>query len=83
MPVYKYPPVSVTTKRTAACPVCGKKATRSWTVTHTVSPFNVNEDGRPRTATEVRAQVRAEANAWNPDPSLFTHRACEESRDAE
>lgn len=79
MPTYTFPPISLTAKRTGKCPVCGKRVTRSRTITHTVNPWNKNPDGTVRTHTEVGEAVRDEANAWVPD---FTHTACEETPDA-
>lgn len=62
--------------RRARCPGCGKATTRSRTFEMTVSPFNKNPDGTVRTPSEVAAAVRAEADAWQPDPGLFRHSAC-------
>lgn len=67
--------------RKGACPGCGKQVTRSRTFEHTVNPFNCTGEGadrREKTWEEVRADVRAEADAWVPD---FTCRECEDAQD--
>lgn len=46
------------------CPVCEKPGrVRTLTVEHTVNPFNKNEDGSVKTATEVMRSAQAEAEA--------------------
>lgn len=63
------------------CPVCGKKVTRTRTFEHTVNPFNCTGEGdarRPKTWDEVRADVKAKADAWKPD---FTCQACDFAHD--
>lgn len=63
----RYEPVQVPVERKGECPSCGKKVTRRRTFEHTVNPFNKNPDGTVRTYAEVLAQVKAEANEWEPD----------------
>jgi hypothetical protein len=53
------------------CPRCGKPTTRSMKFTHTVNPFNKNSEGFIKTREEVRADTKAEAEAWEPD---FSHK---------
>lgn len=77
---YTYDEVGHPATRTGACPTCGKKTRRSRTFTQTVNPFNKNEDGTMKTYTEVRADVRADAEAWNPDPGVFEHQKCRDER---
>jgi hypothetical protein len=49
-------------EHTFTCPSCGKaNRKRSFTVEHTVNPFNKNPDGSVRTASEVSANARAAA----------------------
>ena len=42
------------------CFICGKKATRTITVEHTINPWNCNEDGSQKTREEVRKNVQSE-----------------------
>lgn len=39
------------------CTVCGRKRKRSFTVAHTVNPYNKKDDGTPKTREEVTADV--------------------------
>lgn len=62
-----------TTKR-GACPVCGKRRTRTNTFTATVNPFNRDPDtSQPRTPAQVRAVLAAKAEAWEPDFACAGH----------
>lgn len=67
---YVFEPVMTRRSISGKCPNCGKRVTRSRTFEHTINPFNRNADGAPKTYSEVRADVVAEADAWVPD---FTH----------
>jgi hypothetical protein len=61
-----------------ACPVCGKKRTRSGMLTQTMSPFNRDpESGAPRTDRQIRAALAVEAEGWVPDFSCQTHEPAE------
>jgi len=63
--------------RTGPCPGCGRKTRRNRTFTETINPFNkIADKSRPKTPAEVRASVRAKAQAWQPDPEVFRHDAC-------
>jgi len=70
-----FPTVNTTRQRTGKCTYCGKRTVRRQSFTHTINPFNRNEDGSIRTPEEVRACVNGEADAWIPD---FDHYACKE-----
>lgn len=80
MPTIVFTGPAVTTARTGLCPTCGEKTRRSRTFQHTVNPFNRRPDGSPKTWTEVRADVEAEAAAWTPDPAVFEHDRCQAAR---
>lgn len=69
-PTYTFPPINAYRLLVGNCPICGKQTKRSRKFTHTVNPFNVNEDGTVKTPAQVRESVNAEADAWVPD---FTH----------
>lgn len=64
-------PASVTFK----CVGCGKRRTRKQTFWATANPFNRHKNGRPKTPAEVRADVQAEARAW--EKSTKTCATCE------
>lgn len=73
----RFEPVKTMRRASGACPVCGKKTTRSRTFEHTVSPFNRNTNGQVKSREEVRADVHDEAEAWQPD---FRHPVCREAQ---
>lgn len=68
-----YEVVRVRRTYVGTCPVCGKKATRSRTFEQSVNPFNITDDGRPKTRAEVRADAEHRADMYTP---YFTHTAC-------
>ena len=68
--------VKATAKRTGKCPHCSRRVTRSRSFTQTVSPFNKNADGTPKTWAEVRQAVDAEAARWDPPAFAFVHYTC-------
>lgn len=74
-------------ERTGPCTICEKPTRRTMTFGATVSPFNKIDDPaepdgrRPKTPAEVRADVRAQAEAWAPEPALFDHERCRAERD--
>lgn len=64
-------------KRRFTCPSCGKEnRVRTFTVEHTVNPFNKNEQGHIRTPSEVRARAqeaaREEAARFDKAPLCAT-----------
>lgn len=44
--------------------VDGKRRTKRHKVTHTINPWNRNDDGTVRSREEVTARVEAELQAW-------------------
>lgn len=81
MTTYHFSGPQVTARRTGTCPTCGKKVTRSRTFEATVNPFNRHPvEDRPKTWDEVRADVRTEADAWDPNPEVFEHTRCRGDR---
>lgn len=73
---YTFTPITVRRSKKGLCPVCGKRAQRSRTFTHTVNPYHpaLSPTMSQQAAEEaVRNAVKAEADAWVPD---FTHTAC-------
>ena len=48
--------------------VNGKKRQKTAQFMKTVNPWNRNDDGSVRTREEIRALVRAEADAWMAKP---------------
>ena len=77
MPTYTYEQIPCQATRTGTCPACGKPVKRQRTFTQTINPWNkiTLPDGttRPKTPREVSESVRAEADAWAPDPEVFRH----------
>lgn len=63
---YRFPVIKATRKHTLTCPTCGRRFTRQRTFESTVNPFNRSENGTPRSPHEVREQVNAKADAWEP-----------------
>jgi len=82
MTVHKYTGPSVQAVRRAPCRICGQRMTKRRTFSATVNPFNKRADGTPKTFTEVLADVQNQADAWQPDPKIFTHTVCLEADDA-
>jgi hypothetical protein len=62
-----YEVVKFAAKRTLKCRVCRKPFKRSRTFEHTINPFNRNGDGVMKSYAEVWVDVKAEADAWQPD----------------
>lgn len=60
----------VTLTATKYVMVDGKKRRRQKTFWQTFNPYNVNEDGRQKSRQEIRAELAAEARAWEKDGSL-------------
>ena len=52
------------------CPRCGKPVTQTITFTRTPSLFDVNASGRPKTTAGYRAELAAEARAWEQATEL-------------
>lgn len=69
--VVKFPEVKRCKKRTGTCS-CGRRTQRTITVTHTVSPFNVNGSGIQKTTEEVTRDVEAELTAKTSGPLRCT-----------
>lgn len=79
----RFPVVSYRTQRTVECPACGRKRTIARTFEHTINPFNKNkETGEQKTRAEVQADVRAEAQAWEPSGRALYHQKCWEAQNA-
>ena len=80
---YTFDGPSVSAERRGKCPTCHKPVVRRRTFEHTVSPFNRNKvTGEPKTWAEVAAEVKAEAQAWTPEPEVFEHQRCYDARHA-
>jgi hypothetical protein len=76
---YRFSGPTTQRRRVGKCPGCGKRVTRSCTFEHTVNPFNRHPtEDRPKTWEEVAVDVRAKADAWQPD---FTCQACDTAAD--
>jgi len=62
-----YEVVKFTAKRKLACRVCGKRFSRAHTFENTINPFNKNAAGVMKGYAEVWRDVKALAEAWQPD----------------
>jgi hypothetical protein len=68
MPTYTFEEIRWSSgRRNLKCRTCGKRFTRSRTFTQTINPFNRNADGQVKTRSEIYTELRAEAEAWQPD----------------
>lgn len=54
-------------RKSGNCPTCGKPVTRSRVFMQTLNPYNRNEEGRVKSRDEIRAELRVEAEEWEPD----------------
>ena len=66
MPQIKFEEVTHPVTKRVDCRVCGKKITRSTTLSQTISPFNKGADGQPKTREQIRAELKAESETWQP-----------------
>lgn len=62
--VTRYEPVKHTVVKQGKCEGCGKKTRRQTTLQNTISPFNKNPDGTPRTRAEIVEKLHAEGEEW-------------------
>lgn len=60
----RYEAVKRQASKSLPCPGCGKKVRRSRTFEMTISPFNKNADGQPRTRTEIWEALGEKAAEW-------------------
>lgn len=67
MTLYQFQPVRSRVQHRGTCPSCGKGVIRRTIFENTVSPFNKNSDGTPKTYAQVAFDVKALAAAWEPD----------------
>jgi hypothetical protein len=63
---YKFEEVTRPVTKRVNCRVCGKTITRSTTLSQTISPFNKGADGQPKTREQIRAELREQAETWQP-----------------
>lgn len=67
--------------RTIKCPCCGKKMKRTKVFMQTLNPFNKGKDGQPKPYTQIWAEVKASAEAWEAKASESQElcRACDKA----
>lgn len=65
---YRFEPVRLDETKSYVCEDCGLRKSRKMTFEQTINPFNVNEDGNPKTRKEIVAELRVETASWQPDP---------------
>jgi hypothetical protein len=54
------------------CTRCGKSVRRAKTFTATINPWNVNEDGSPRSRWQILERLREKATEWQGEPESCT-----------
>jgi hypothetical protein len=57
----KFDEVVVRVRRSGSCSRCGRRARRTYKLWQTVSPFNRNAEGLPKTKSEIEAELRNDA----------------------
>jgi len=67
MTTYRFKEITLPVTKTVPCRAgCGKKVRRSTTLSQTVNPWNKDADGNPKSAEQIRAELKAEAERWHP-----------------
>jgi len=56
--------VSLHASKRGICPICGKRAERKSKFWQTMSPFNKNGNGIPKSSDEILAELRIERGIW-------------------
>jgi hypothetical protein len=72
--------VKLYSKKSCKCKVCGKRLTRQKTFWQTLSPFNRNADGVPRTRKEIMDILKVEIGVWRADVEICSK--CERVSDS-
>ena len=75
MSTYRFQKVSARGQRSGVCPECGKRGRRTRMFWQTVSPFNKNGDGNPKTRIQIGNEVSLQALVWAE--GQFVHAGCE------
>lgn len=71
---YTFEEITHRVTKSVPCRACGKKLSRSTTLSQTLSPFNRVGHGFPKTEQQIRAELKVEAEAWHPRNDI--HRGC-------
>lgn len=61
--------------KSGKCPVCGKKATVTEKFWQTVNPFNLDNQGIPKSASQIARENEKNAEIWKSEPAV--HRKCD------
>lgn len=67
MTVVQFEKITFSIKKSLKCRTCGKRFSRSQTFWETLSPFNRNGLGQPKSRWEIREDLKSLASAWQPD----------------
>lgn len=59
--------------KSVPCATCGKRVKRSRVFDETLNPFNVRDDGTPKSRTDIYASLRVKAEAWMAEPDYCTN----------
>jgi hypothetical protein len=65
--VVKYP-----IKKSGICPVCNKKASRTFTESQTLNPFNTDAAGNAKTRRQILDELIARSKVWKTEPTYHT-----------
>lgn len=69
---YVFEVVTHRASKRVPCATCGKKVARSRTFDETLNPWNVNENGEPKSHAEIVVSLRQKATVWVTAPDFCT-----------
>jgi hypothetical protein len=76
--IEKFKQIKVVGLKSGTCGTCGKKCSRSISLTQTLNPFN-KKNGRLKTEPEIRAELANELGEWRKEQ--IYHAKCEPDDD--
>lgn len=74
----RFDEVKATRERTFECAGCGKRIKRQKTDWATINPWNVDENGNPKTYEQVRKDVSRKLDKWEAEPKYCS--SCNEKQ---
>jgi len=73
---YTFDVVKYQASKSLPCPKCSKRVKRAKTFEQTLSPFNKNAQGVPKSRAEIWAEEREQAVAWQKSAELCRKCQC-------
>lgn len=73
---HNFDEVAITPERSGTCAKCGKPCRRKKKFFQTINPFNLNDQGKVKTAGEIRAELTERFREWCKQP--LYHAKCED-----